>query len=101
MREGSELTAMVIVGGIAPDDWPLPEAEIERIAGDLGIPAERLAERVEEVYYVDDLTKRRILDALPKLGNLIAQMSHDAARVNERLDSIAALAGREPQRRET
>jgi excisionase family DNA binding protein len=101
VREGSELTAMVIAGGIAPDRWPPPIEEIRGIAAEVGIDPEELAEHADEVYRLDDEGKRRILDLLPKLGVLISQMSTDTARIQRRLDSIAALAGRQSERSAT
>jgi excisionase family DNA binding protein len=101
VRDGSELTAMVIAGGIAPDDWPPPRAEVERIAADIDLPADTLAEHIDEIYHLDEAGRRRLLDLLPRFGVLISQISHDTARTRRRLDSIAALAGRDPQRRET
>jgi len=94
VREGSELTAMVIAGGIAPEEWPPGEEEIRRIAADLGIPWEDLAAHIGEVYRLDDAAKQRIIEILPKLGILISQLSTDTARIQQRLDSIAALVGR-------
>jgi hypothetical protein len=97
IRRGSELTGMVIVGGIAPPEWPPPHDRIVAVADELGIPVEDIEASVDEVYRLDRRDMDRILDLLPRLGVLISQMSINAAPATERADS---LAGRQPQRRE-
>jgi excisionase family DNA binding protein len=97
-RTGSELSAMIIVGGLAPADWPPPAADIARVAGDLGVPAALLEEHVDEVYHLDDDDRRRILDLLPRVGVLISQISSDRSRLQDRLESIAALASNASRR---
>jgi excisionase family DNA binding protein len=99
-RIGSELSAMIIVGGIAPENWPPPAADLARVADDLGIPAALLEEHVDQVYHLDDDERRRILDLLPRVGVLISQISSDRSRLHDRLESIAALASN-PSRRST
>jgi excisionase family DNA binding protein len=99
-RAGSELSAMIIVGGIAPPNWPPPAADIARVAAELGVPAGLLEEHVEEVYHLEEDDRRRILDLLPRVGVLISQISSDRSRLQDRLESIAALASN-PSRRST
>ena len=97
-RTGSELSAMIIVGGLAPAEWPPPAPDIARVAADLGVPAALLEEHVDEVYHLDDDARRRILDLLPKVGVLISQISSDRSRLQDRLESIAALASNASRR---
>jgi excisionase family DNA binding protein len=99
-RIGSELAAMVIVGGIAPQTWPPPTEEVERMAAELGLPPATLTTHIDEVYRLDAEARRRILEMLPRIGVLVSQIASDRARLMDRLDSIASLA-RTPSRRST
>lgn len=99
-RVGSELSAMVIVGGIAPQDWPPPADDIARVADELGVPASLLEEHIDDVYHLDDGQRARVLELLPRVGVLISQISSDRSRLQDRLESIAALASN-PSRRST
>jgi excisionase family DNA binding protein len=97
IRRGRELTGMVIVGGIAPPEWPPPSEFVAEVADELGIPAQAIGAHIDEVYHLDGRDMDRILDLLPRVGVLISQMSTNAAPAPERTDS---LPGRHPQRRE-
>ncbi len=79
VRKGSELTGMVIVGGIAPETWPPDDSQLAAVASEVGLPAHELIEHAPDVYHLDAAARQRILDLLPKFGVLISQISIDRA----------------------
>jgi excisionase family DNA binding protein len=98
VRVGQELKGMVIVGGIAPDDWPPSEEKLAAVAGQLGMPIADLAAHVGEVYRVDEEQRRWILAVLPRIGDLVSRLAQERGRLVSRLEAIATLAGGSGQR---
>ena len=89
VRSGNELTGMVIVGGIAPDEWPPSEGEIDAIAGELGVEKGRLAANVNDVYRLDPEKRSalipgvlRLAKHLSRLANRDREHANDEARSN-------------------
>lgn len=93
IRVGSKLDGMVIVGGIAPEQWPPPAAQIERLADELGLPVAELTAHIDEVFHLDETEQERILAYLPRIGVLISHLVHERAELMTKFDAIATLAG--------
>jgi excisionase family DNA binding protein len=93
IRVGNELLGMVIVGGIAPDVWPLGDEAIAATADRLGVDSEVVADHIHEVFHLDRAEKARVLDLLPRFGILISHLAGSASSLVGRLDAIASLAG--------
>lgn len=93
VRVGSELKGMVIVGGIAPDDWPLPRGEIERVAAELGMAVDEIEAHIDEVYYLDEAHMNWIISLLPSVGTLISHLANERGHLVTKLEAIASLAG--------
>lgn len=101
IRVGSELTGMVIVGGIAPEEWPPPPDQIAATAGELGMSTGDLTAHIDEVYYLDGPHLDWILDLLPRVGTLISHLADERGRLVTKLEAIASLAGPPLQRSES
>jgi excisionase family DNA binding protein len=93
IRTGANLRGMVIVGGIAPDQWPPSEEEIERVAAELGFPPAPLMEHIDEVFHHDLAHRDWILALLPQVGTLIANLASERGQLVTKLEAIASLAG--------
>lgn len=91
VRVGSELLGMMIVGGIAPQDWPPTEGQLRVIAADLGIDTEIVAGHIDEVYHLGAAAQERILRLLPKFAVVVSHMAGSARQLVGRLDAIASL----------
>jgi hypothetical protein len=98
VRVGQELKGMVIVGGIAPDEWPPSDERIAAVAADLGMSAGDLTAHIGEVYRVDEDQRRWILAVLPRIGELVSRLAQERGRLVSRLEAIATLAGGPGQR---
>lgn len=75
VRRGNELTGMVIAGGIAPDDWPPSATELEAIAAELGVSAERLAAAVDQVYWLDDEKRAALIPGVLRLAKHLSRLA--------------------------
>jgi excisionase family DNA binding protein len=93
IRGGTDLRGMVIVGGIAPDDWPPDEDRIRQLASGLGMDPADFARHMDEVYVVDETQRQRILTMLPRIGRALSQITRDRGSLLDKLEAIAAVAG--------
>ena len=93
VRVGSELVGMVIVGGIAPRQWPPDRDRLEQIAASVGLDVDQVAAHVDEVFHVGADEQQRILRSLPRIAELISQLTAARSELVARLDQIATLAG--------
>jgi excisionase family DNA binding protein len=101
VRVGSELIGMVIVGGIAPDEWPPGPEAVAEVAAELGMPVEALSGHIDEVYYLDRAHMDWIASLLPRVGTLISHLADERGRLVTKLEAIASLAGPSRQRSES
>jgi excisionase family DNA binding protein len=93
IRSGTELSGMVIVGGIAPPEWPPPNGTIDHIAADLDIDRAVIADNIEGVWYADSQQQAWILEFLPRIGGLISLFARERTHLIDKLEAIATLAG--------
>jgi excisionase family DNA binding protein len=96
IRSGNELSGMVIVGGVAPPEWPPSDATVDAIAEDLGIGTEVVADNIHGVWYADAQQQSWILEFLPRIGSLISRMAQERSHLVDKLEAIATLAGAGP-----
>ncbi len=92
VRVGAELKAMVVVGGIAPDDWPPSQEEIERIAADLGVSAKELLAHIHEVHRLSKEEQARVLPFVQRIADILSHIATERHALRSRLHRIAELA---------
>ena len=98
IRVGPEVKGMVIMGGIAPSEWPPAADQVRTIAAELGVPADSIADHIDEVFYLDRSHQAWVLEYLPRVSNLFSRIARERSRLVDRLDTIATLAGTINQR---
>ncbi|MGC8879498.1 MAG: PocR ligand-binding domain-containing protein [Anaerolineae bacterium] len=91
VRIGNELKGMVIMGGIAPDDWPPPPEEIQAIAARHGVDVDLVAAHIHEVYYVDAAQRVRLVHLVQRIADVIAHIANERRTMMEKLAIIAQL----------
>jgi excisionase family DNA binding protein len=96
LRVGSELRGIILVGGIAPAQWPPTNAEVEGIASEFGVDADLIRQHLEDVYYLDDEKRQQVLTLLPRLSRFLSEVTNERKQLLSKLDAIAALAGAFP-----
>jgi hypothetical protein len=92
VRVGAELKGMVIVGGIAPDEWPPSDEQVAALAAELGMPDDQIADHADEVFYLDEAHMQWILSLLPSVGTLISHLADERGNLVTKLEAIASLA---------
>lgn len=92
VRVGSEIQAMLIVGGIAPDNWPPSEAEIERIASDLGIEKDVIAAHVDQVHRLNAEEQQRVLPFVQRIADIFAHIASERLELFGRLQRISEIS---------
>jgi excisionase family DNA binding protein len=93
IRVGPEVRGMVIMGGIAPPEWPPSADDVRELATELEVPTHELADHIDEVYYLDRSHRAWVLEYLPRVANLFSRIARERSRLVDRLDTIASLAG--------
>jgi excisionase family DNA binding protein len=77
IRVGAELKGMVVVGGIAPDNWP-PSAEHAAELADLfGVRPETVAVNFDLVFRMDRAAQERALRYVQRMADVFSQMVQD------------------------
>lgn len=92
IRIGATLAGMVIVGGVAPDTWPPPTAEIAAVAAETGTPEKIIVEHINEVYWIDQSHQDWIVRNLSRVSDLISHLADGHGRLVQKLEAIASLA---------
>jgi hypothetical protein len=98
IRVGPEVKGMVIMGGIAPAEWPPTADEVRSMAASLAVGADQLADHIDEVFYLDRSHQAWVLEYLPRISSLFSRIARERSRLVDRLDTIASLAGSTNQR---
>jgi excisionase family DNA binding protein len=91
VRIGPELKGMVIVGGIAPDNWPPPPEEVRTMAAQHGVEPELLAAHLHEVYHLDATQRPRLLSLVQRIANVVAHIAGERVVFVGKLAAIAEL----------
>lgn len=92
IRVGSELRAMLVVGGIAPESWP-PEVERMRsVADSLGLDHGDFAARANEVFVLNREEQRRLLPFVQRIADIVAHIVTERKELFDKLASISELS---------
>ncbi len=92
IRVGTELKGMVIIGCLAPDDWPPTSEQVQAMADKFGVKPETLTAHLEEVFYLDQVERTRILSFVQRIANIVAHIATERTVLMGKLESIAKLA---------
>lgn len=91
IRIGPDLKGMVIAGGVAPDDWPPPSAQVADTAAAFSLPASALTPHLHEVYFLDSARQALVLSTIQYIADIFAQIITERAGLIDRLNAIAGL----------
>lgn len=91
VRVGAELKGMVIVGCVAPDNWPPAPDEVERIAADFSVEPEELAAHIDEVFYLDEVRRAWLLPFVQRIANIISHIASERHTLMGKLETIAKI----------
>ncbi|MEA3335565.1 MAG: PocR ligand-binding domain-containing protein [Chloroflexota bacterium] len=88
---GSEVRAMLVVGGIAPDDWPPPEMVMAQIAADLEVDPALIEQHVGEVHTLSEAGQARVLPFVQRVADILSHIANERNELFGRLQSIAEI----------
>lgn len=96
IRHGHRLVGMVIVGGVAPEEWPPTTAHIQAVVAETGADETTIREHIDEVYWIDEPHQQWIVRNLSRMSDLLSQLAEGRGRLIAKLANIAALASADP-----
>lgn len=97
IRHGDSLIGMVIVGGVAPEEWPPSEIAMGSVSAQTGVPVAMVRKHINEVYWIDDAHQQWILRNLSRVSDIFSHLADGQGRLIAKLERIAALAGADTQ----
>lgn len=92
IRIGSELRAMLIIGGIAPKVWPPDDESVQAMADYLELDAAVVAEHVHEVFRLEEEEKERLRPFVQRIADIVAHIVTERKQLFDKLESISELS---------
>jgi excisionase family DNA binding protein len=89
IRAGAELKGMVVIGGIAPENWPPGPQQIEELAAMFGIRPEDVAASCDAVFRMDRAAQERALRSVQRIADVFATMAQDYSETLAQQASVA------------
>jgi ligand-binding sensor protein len=91
VRVGSELKAMVVVGGVAPQEWPPNETKLQQIASSLDLEPGLVRQHINEVFILEPQAQKRILTFVQAIADIVAHIITERNQLFAKLQNIAEL----------
>ena len=91
IRIGVDLSAMLVVGGIAPQQWPPDEARSQRIATDLDLPLALVEAHIDEVHQIEPDEQKRVLAFVQRMADIVSHIIKERNQFYLTLQNIAEL----------
>ena len=92
VRLGNELKAMVVVFGVAPQDWPPAAGTTQELASSLNIPTEDLDGVFESVFKLNSEEQKKVLVTVQRIADILAHIGNERMALLGRLSDIARLS---------
>ncbi len=92
IRVGVEIKGMLIVGGIAPENWPPPAEEMAEIAHFLEVEPELLIDHKDEVFRISPERQQELLPYVQRIADVFSFIATERNALIQRFDKIAELA---------
>ncbi len=91
IRVGADLSAMLVVGGIAPTSWPPDEVRMQRIATDLDLPVALVEAHVDDVHRIGPDEQKRVLAFVQRMADIVSHIIKERNQFYLTLQNIAEL----------
>lgn len=92
VRVGSEIKAMVVAAGIAPEMWPPDDREIARMAEILDVDEAAVRRTLDGVHRLDAARRQTLLAHVQRVADIIAHIISERNLLFSRLQHIADLS---------
>jgi len=80
IRVGTELQGMVMLGGLAPQDWPPPEEQVAALARQFGVEPPAVATQVNAIHRLDEAGMATALRSVQRIADVFAHLIEDLHR---------------------
>ncbi len=91
IRVGRELKGMVIIGGIAPGEWPPAPEHLAEIAGEFGVTADAFNPYLDEVSFLSAEQTTAVLKMAQRFANILAHIITERRQMVGKLEAIAQI----------
>jgi excisionase family DNA binding protein len=92
VRMGNELKAMVIVFGVAPQNWPPAPEVTHELAQTLDVPAGELHTAFDTVFALTPDQQKTVLVTIQRIADILAHIGDERLALLGRLSDIARLS---------
>ncbi len=86
-----EIKAMLVLGGIAPKQWPPTAQELLGIAEDLSLDVRELEKHIDEVHVLSSQQQARVLPFVQRVADILAHIANERNELFQRLNRIAEI----------
>ncbi len=91
IRVGRELKGMVVIGGIAPENWPPTPEHLAEIAAEFGVTADAFNPYLDEVSYLSGDQLTAVLKMAQQFANILAHIITERRQMVGKLEAIAQI----------
>jgi len=92
IKVGTELKGMVVMGCIAPDNWPPAPEQNQQMADIFEVTPDTLTARLDDVFYLDRAEQQKALSVVQRIANIVSHIVNERYTLMGKLESIAKLA---------
>ncbi len=92
IRVGSEIKAMLVLGGIAPPMWPPADEQIEQVAQDLALSSDQVRQHIHAVHHLDSDGQARVLPFVQRIADIFSHIASERQQLAGRLQRIAEIS---------
>jgi hypothetical protein len=92
IRVGSEIKAILVVGGIAPQVWPPLDHKVEAIAAELAVSPQLIYEHVDDVHRLSPARQADVLPFVQRIADVFAHVAAERLQLCDRLQRIAEIS---------
>jgi hypothetical protein len=83
---------MVIVFGVAPEEWPPAPEMTQQLAQKLNLPSDELKAAFDTVFEPTLEERKKVLVTIQRMADILAHIGNERLSLLERLASIARLS---------
>jgi excisionase family DNA binding protein len=92
IRVGNEIKAMLVVGGVAPAEWPPSDPELAVIAERLDVELAVIRDHLYEVHFLTAERQVQVLSFVQRVADILAHIADERQRLFDRLQRIAEIS---------
>jgi len=92
VRIGNELKAMVIVFGVAPQNWPPASEVVGQLAQSLNVTPDELQSTFDSVFILPPGERKKVLVTTQRIADIMAHVGNERLMLLDRLAHIARLS---------